>query len=69
MTDTQERCDATDNDESLIKSGTECGLPAVWGLYNKESGATIWHCEKHRDEYDDAHRAILDWESKHYRRG
>jgi hypothetical protein len=60
MTDTQQRCDATDHDESLINTFTECGLPAVWGLVNKESGATIWHCQKHTDEYRDAANAIAD---------
>ena len=59
MTDTQ-RCDATDHDESLINTYAECGLPAVWGLVNEESGATIWHCAKHQGEYRDAANAIAD---------
>jgi len=56
----EERCDATDHDESLINTYTDCGLPAVWGLVNEESGATIWHCAKHQGEYRDAANAIAD---------
>lgn len=52
MTDTEQTCTSTTNEESICYDPTEqdtCNEPAVWGQVNEQTGATIWHCQKHTD--------------------
>ena len=52
MTDTQQTCTSTTNEESACYDPTgqeTCNEPAVWGQLNEETGATIWHCQTHAD--------------------
>ena len=48
----EQECTSTTNEESICYDPTEretCDQPAVWGQVNKQTGATIWHCQTHTD--------------------